>query len=62
MKFAMLEPPPGASWSYTMFNFDTDPSRLARAGSALNARNPDLAPLKKRGGKIIQYSAGPISR
>jgi len=22
----------------------------------LNARNPDLAPLKKRGGKIVQYS------
>ena len=56
MKFAMLDPPPGPSWTYTMFNFDTDPPRLAKAAAALNARNPDLAPLKKRGGKIVQYS------
>ncbi len=56
MKFALLDPPPGPSWSYTMFNFDTDPPRLARAASELNAQNPDLAPLKKRGGKIVQYS------
>ncbi len=39
-----------------MFNFDTDPARLAKAAAELNARNPDLAPLKKRGGKIVQYS------
>jgi hypothetical protein len=56
MKFAILDPPPGVSWSYSMFNFDTDPPRLARAGESLNALNPDLAPLKKRGGKIVQYS------
>lgn len=56
MKLAMLEPSPGPSWSYTMFNFDTDPPRLARAAADLNPRNPDLAPLKKRGGKIVQYS------
>jgi hypothetical protein len=56
MKFAMLDPPPGASWSYTMFDFDKDPRRLTKAGAELNARNPDLAPLKKRGGKIVQYS------
>ncbi len=56
MKFEMLDPAPGASWSYTMFNFDTDPPRLAKTGAELNARNPDLAPLKKRGGKIVQYS------
>lgn len=56
MKFEMLDPPPGPSWNYTMFNFDTDPPRLARAGAEMNARNPDLSPLKKRGGKIVQYS------
>ena len=56
MKFAILDPPPGPSWSYTMFNFDTDPPRLERAGKDLNALNPDLMPLKKRGGKIVQYS------
>lgn len=56
MKFAMLDPAPGPSWHYTMFNFDTDPPRLAKAAAALNARNTDLVPLKKRGGKIVQYS------
>ena len=56
MKLAMLDPPPGPSWNYTMFNFDTDPPRVAKAAMELNARNPDLAPLKKRGGKIIHYS------
>ncbi len=56
MKFAMLDPAPGPSWIYTMFNFDVDPPRLAKAAGALNARNTDLAPLKKRGGKIVQYS------
>ena len=56
MKFAILDPPPGPTWSYTMFNFDTDPSRTLKAAAELNPRNPDLAPLKKRGGKIVQYS------
>ena len=56
MKLAILDPPPGPTWSYTMFNFDTDPPRTLKAAAELNPRNPDLAPLKKRGGKIVQYS------
>ena len=56
MKLAMLDPAPGPSWSYTMFNFDTDPGRVSKAAAELNPRNPNLAPLKKRGGKIVQYS------
>ena len=56
MKLAMLDPAPGPSWSYTMFNFDTDPARVSKAAAELNPRNPNLAPLKKRGGKIVQYS------
>jgi hypothetical protein len=56
MKFAMLDPVPGPSWNLTMFNFDTDPARLVKAAAELNARNPDLAPVKKRGGKILQYA------
>ena len=39
-----------------MFNFDTDPPRTVRNGSLVNAQNPDLSPLKKRGGKIVHYS------
>jgi hypothetical protein len=56
MKMAMLDPPPGPSWSYTMFDFDKDPERVTRAAANLNPRNPDLSALKKRGGKIVQYS------
>ncbi len=56
MKLAILDPPPGPAWSYTMFNFDTDPLRTAKAAAELNPRNPDLSALKKRGGKIVQYS------
>ena len=56
MKLAMLEPPPGPAWSYTMFDFDKDPPRVTHAAAELNPRNPDLAPLKKRGGKIVHYS------
>ena len=56
MKYEMLDPPPGPSWSAKMFNFDTDPARLAKAAAELNALNTDLSPLKKRGGKILQYS------
>jgi len=56
MKFAFLNPPPGPDWNFTMFNFDTDPARLVKAGAEMNARNPDLTMLKERGGKILQYS------
>ena len=56
MKFEMLDPAPGPSWTFNLFNFDTDPPRLLKAAAALNAQNPDLSPLKKRGGKIVQYS------
>lgn len=56
MKFYGLTPPPGPAWSYTQFDFDKDPPRTAQAAKDLNPLNPNLAPLKKRGGKIIQYS------
>jgi len=56
MKSYMLDPPPGPSWSYTMFDFDKDPARTAKAAKDVNPLNHDLRPLKKRGGKIIHYS------
>ena len=56
MKMAILDPPPGPSWNYMMFNFDTDPERTLKAAAELNPRNPDLGPLQKRGGKILHYS------
>jgi len=56
MKYFYLDPPPGPDWKFTMFNFDVDPPRTVRNGSLVNAMNTDLAPLKKRGGKIVHYS------
>ena len=56
MKFYALDPAPGPSWSYTMFDFDKDPPRLAKAAKDVNPLNHNLTPLKKRGGKILQYS------
>lgn len=54
MRF-MTRPPMGADWSYRSFNFDSDPARLANIAKMIDATNPDLSRLKKRGGKIIQY-------
>ncbi len=54
MRF-MTRPPLGAEWSYKSFNFDTDPAKLANIAEMIDATNPDLTNLKKRGGKIIHY-------
>jgi len=56
MKFMLLDPPPGPSWSFTQFDFDRDPDRLSKAAADFNPRNPDLSAVKKRGGKIVHYS------
>jgi len=56
MKFALLSPPPGPEWTYTMFDYDKDPARLNRADLELGARHSDMTAFKRRGGKIIQYS------
>src|SRR5262245_16919373 len=55
MRFAFFDPPPGPTWDYKMFNFDTDPPKLAGYAAIGNATNPDLRKLKQRGGKIIHY-------
>jgi feruloyl esterase len=54
MRF-MTRPPLGADWSYKSFNFDTDPVKLAKVAAMIDATNPDLTKVKKRGGKIIHY-------
>jgi hypothetical protein len=54
MRF-MVRPPLGADWSYKSFNFDSDPEKLAGLSRMIDATNPDLSKLKKRGSKIIQY-------
>lgn len=54
MRF-MTRPTLGADWSYKSFNFDTDPQKIAALSQMMDATNPDLSNVKKRGGKIIQY-------
>jgi hypothetical protein len=55
MQFLYLDPAPGPSWSYKSYDFDTDPPRMRKPQSFMNAANADLRPLKQRGAKIIQY-------
>ena len=55
LKFMLLDPPPGPEWTYQSFNFDTDPGRIAKNAHKINALNPDLSALKRRGGKIVHY-------
>jgi feruloyl esterase len=51
----LLTPPPRGECNYQMFNFDTDPPRMARVAALVNATKQDLRPLKQCGGKIIHY-------
>jgi feruloyl esterase len=55
MRYMATRPPFGADWSYGSFNFDTDPLKLKTISMMIDATNPDLRLLKKRGGKIIHY-------
>ncbi len=54
MRF-MVRPPLGPDWSYKSFNFDTDPAKLAGISAMIDATNPDLSKVNRRGGKIIHY-------
>jgi feruloyl esterase len=47
----------GANFDYTRFDFDQDQAKMdSLLAPILNANNPDLEPLKKRGGKILMYA------
>ncbi|GAB3899425.1 tannase/feruloyl esterase family alpha/beta hydrolase [Larkinella knui] len=47
----------GANFDYTAFDFDRDQDRMDSVlAPILNANNPDLSALKKRGGKILMYA------
>jgi feruloyl esterase len=55
MRFLAFEPQRGKNWSWKQFNFDTDPPQMKAFSEMIDAINPDLSILKKRGGKIIHY-------
>ncbi|MFN7928048.1 MAG: tannase/feruloyl esterase family alpha/beta hydrolase [Blastocatellia bacterium] len=54
-RFLAFEPQRGKDWSWKQFNFDTDPPKMKAYSQMIDATNPDLSKLKKRGGKIIHY-------
>jgi hypothetical protein len=55
MRFLAFEPQRGKNWDWKTFNFDTDPPQMTAFAKVIDATNPDLSKLKKRGGKIIHY-------
>ncbi len=55
MRFLAFDPQRGRDWSWKQFNFDTDPPRMAAFARVIEADNPDLSKLDKRGGRIIHY-------
>lgn len=46
---------PGASWSPSDFDFETDPARLAEKGALYNSDNPDISAFREAGGKMIVW-------
>ncbi len=55
MRFLAFDPQRGKTWDWKQFNFDADPPQMLAFSKIIDATNPDLSKLKKRGGKIIQY-------
>jgi feruloyl esterase len=55
MRFLAFEPQRGKTWSWKQFDFDKDPPLMKAYSQMMDATNPDLTRLKRRGGKIIQY-------
>jgi Tannase and feruloyl esterase len=55
MRFFAFEPQRGKTWSWKQFDFDKDPPLMKAYSQMIDATNPDLSRIKKRGGKIIQY-------
>jgi hypothetical protein len=55
MRFLAFDPQRGKTWDWKSFSFDTDPPQMTAFAKVIDATNPDLSKLKKRGGKIIHY-------
>jgi Tannase and feruloyl esterase len=50
-----LQPAPGPSWSSSQFDWDRDPPKLAKTAALVDAVNPDLSAIQRKGGRILQY-------
>lgn len=55
MRFMAFEPQRGKTWTWKQFDFDKDPPLIAAFSQMIDATDPDLSKLKRRGGKIVHY-------
>jgi hypothetical protein len=55
MRYLSVSPQLGPTWSFTQYNFDTDPPKMAGPSLLFDTINPNLGAFKERGGKMIQY-------
>jgi feruloyl esterase len=55
MQYMELDPPPGPSWDYRTFNFDTATATTAKFAVRFNATDANLSRVKRRGSKMIHY-------
>lgn len=51
----MIFPKPDPSYQLTQFNLERDAHQFDWIGKLMNATDPDLAPFRNRGGKILMY-------
>jgi hypothetical protein len=49
----LVNKPPKPDWDYKTFDYDKDIHMLDDWGKLADAKNPDLSPFKKRGGKLL---------
>ena len=49
----LVHKPPKPDWDYRTFDFDRDHRLLDDWGKLADAKNPDLSPFRKRGGKLL---------
>ncbi len=55
LRHLFLDVPPGPDWTCLDLDFDADLAKMTKFEAIANATNPNLRPLKQKGGGIIQY-------
>lgn len=55
LKYMAFPDDPGAGYSVSEFDFDTDPARMAPMEEVYNSDDPDLTAFRDAGGKLLMY-------
>jgi feruloyl esterase len=55
LRYLAFPDDPGDRYDVSSFDFDLDPPRVRFMGALYDATDPDLAPFKARGGKLLMY-------